>query len=234
MSLIFVSLSWLSYGQVGYGPELGIGISTLKFAPPTYPILYTSASVSPVISGKIGGMTDVPLNKNIYFQAGISFSRKGAVKSFSYNHNDSFNESVNQTLYISYFDLPLSVVYKTGMQGKGRFIAGIGATPSYIIGGHYKLQDIGHFNDTLFSFNENDKIVTGSTLSAFDIGVNLSAGYEFPTGLFFRLYGTFGINDIGIQTEIDKNRMWGISGGYILGKGRNINKDPDNLIDKTP
>ena len=176
---------------------------------------------------------DLPLNKHIYFQAGLSFSRKGAVKSFSYYKNDSFNETVRQTLNISYFDLPLSVMYKSGIQGKGRFIIGIGATPSYIIGGRNKLQDHQVYRDTLTNTNDNLKISVGKTVSGFDIGVNLTAGYELPTGLFFRVYYTAGVNDIGIGTEIDKNRMWGIAAGYLFGKGRNINKETDDLIDKS-
>jgi len=68
----------------------------------------------------------------------------------------------------------------------------------------------------------------------FDIGLNLTAGYELATGLFFRAYYTTGVTDIGLGTEVDKNRVWGAGAGYIFGKGRNINKETDDLIDKTP
>ena len=82
--LIYLSFVFTSFihAQVGYGPELGIGMSTTRFAPPTYPIPYTSASVSPVLSGRVGGLIDIPLNKHTYFQAGLYLSRKGAVRSF--------------------------------------------------------------------------------------------------------------------------------------------------------
>ena len=219
-------------GQVGFGPEIGVGVSTVKFAPPTYPILYTSASVANIFSYKVGGLIDVPLDKHTYFQSGIYFSRKGAVRSFSYYRNDSFNEYVHQDLYINYFLLPLSVLYKTGFQGKGRFIFGLGAAPAYVIGGRSKLQDRQVYNDTLTNTSNNDKIVRGETIHGFDIGVTLSAGYELPTGLFFRTYYTGGVSDIGMNTEVIKNRVWGISAGYFFGKGRNINKE-DNLSDKT-
>ncbi len=230
---LFISSFSSVYGQVGYGPEIGVGMSTMHFAPPTAPILYTSASVSSIFSGKIGGLIDVALNKHAYFQAGLNFSRKGATRDFSYYKNDSFNEQVHQTLILNYFDLPLSVVYKSGMQGKGRFIVGIGATPSYIVGGSNKLRDHQVFRDTLTNTNDNLKIAVGQTVGGFDIGVNLSAGYELPTGLFLRAYYTVGVNDIGTGTEIDKNRMWGIAAGYIFGKGRNIRKETDDLIDKS-
>jgi hypothetical protein len=206
----------------------------MKFAPPTAPILYTAASTGALASGKLGAFMDMPLNKHIYFQAGLFVSRKGAVRSFSYYTSDSFNESIHQTLSIYYTDVPLSVVYKSGMQGKGRFIAGIGATLSYVIGGKNKLNDYQVYKDTVYSSNTDGKIIPGTDIRGFDIGMSLSAGYELPSGLLFRAYYTLGVSDIGLGTEVDKNRIWGISAGYFLGKKRNINKEADDLIDKTP
>jgi hypothetical protein len=221
------------YAQFGFGPEIGVGMSSMHFAPTTYPILYTSASVSPIFSGKAGGLIDLPLNKHIYFQAGLSFSREGAVRSFSYYTNDSNHESVHQTLHISYIDLPASVVYKSGMQGKGRFTAGLGVTASYIIGGRNLLQDSLMHAGVPTNTNDNLKISVGNTINGFDLGLNASAGYELPTGLFFRAYYMVGVSDIGVGTEVDKIRMWGIAAGYFLGKGRNINKEANELIDKS-
>jgi Outer membrane protein beta-barrel domain len=217
--------------QVGWGPELGIGQSSYKFAPSTYPIDYTSASKSSVISGKLGLMVDAPLARHIYFQAAAELAIKGGQKDFSYYQSDSFNESVRQTLNSYYAQVPLSVCYKTGMQGKGRFIAALGAVPSYLLGGQNHLKDASVFNDTASNSNGTYPIKAGRTIHAFDIGVMVSAGYEMPTGLFFRAYYLAGVNDIGIGSELDKNRMWGISVGYLLGKGRNINKEADDLID---
>jgi outer membrane protein with beta-barrel domain len=221
----------LSQAQIGFGPEIGAGIATMKFAPRLDPVTYTSASVNPIFGGKIGGVVDFPLNRQIYFQAGISLSREGAVRAFSYYHNDSFNEAVNQTLYINYANLPLTVLYKSGMQGKGRFIAGVGATLSYIIGGQNKLQDHQVFNDTPSNTNGTYKISGSNTVAGLNVGVNLCAGYELSTGLFFRAYYNVGVKDLGLGTEIDKTRSLGVSAGYFFGKGRDINKEKDDLID---
>ena len=217
--------------QVGFGPEVGVGMSTMHFAPP---LGFTSADVATMAGGKVGGLVDLPLNKHLYFQAGLSVSSKGAVRAFSYYTNDSFNESVNQTLHIYYAELPVNLIFKSGHQGRGRFIGGIGATPSYIIGGKNKLHDNFDSSGIRTITDDDIKIVTGKTIKGFDIGLNLAAGYELPTGLFFRLYYTIGISDIGPGTEVDKNRMWGISAGYLFGKGRNVNKEASDLIDKTP
>jgi hypothetical protein len=231
--LLLVVFACTGFSQIGFGPEAGIGMSSMRFAPLLQPVDYTAASTGAIASGKIGALMDVPLNRHIYFQTGLYFSRRGAVRDFSYYQNDSFNATVHQELDIYYFDLPLNVLYKSGEQGMGRFIAGIGATPSYIIGGKNKLQEHQVFNDTLSNSNGVYPVSIGNTIKGFDIGVNLLAGYELSTGLFFRAYYTIGVSDIGLGTEIDKNRIWGISAGYIFGKGRNVKKDADDLIDKT-
>jgi hypothetical protein len=219
-----------AFAQPGYGPEIGIGLSSMHFAPAAG---FTSASGSPIASGRIGGIADFGLNRHFYLQAGLFLSRKGQTRDFSFYTNDSLNESVHQTLTINYLDIPVNLFYKTGFQGKGRFFFGLGVTPSYIIGGENKFQAKGVSAGTPFVINHDSKIVAGNPVAMFDIGMNLSAGYELATGLFFRAYYTSGVKDIGLGGEVDKNRMWGISAGYIFGKGRNINKEADELIDKT-
>ncbi|MFI5196585.1 MAG: porin family protein [Chitinophagales bacterium] len=216
--------------QPGFGPEVGIGMSSMHFAPA---IGFTSASGSSIFSARIGSIADFSLNKKIYFQPGIFLSRRGQSREFSFYTSDSLNVSVQQTLTINYIDVPVNVIYKTGMQGKGRIIFGLGVTPSYIIGGRNKRYSHGAINDTPFTNNFNRQIVYRDPVAMFDFGVNIITGYELPTGLFFRAYYTAGMRDIGLSGEIDKNRIWGISAGYIFGKGRNINNEVDDLIDKS-
>ena len=121
-----------SYAQIGYGPEGGIGMSNMRFAPPVYPILYTQSKRQPILGWKIGGTVDIPMHHNIYLQSGLYLEHKGGVRDFSYYTNDSFNESVHQELHLNYLEAPLNVVFKSGFQGKGRFFGGLGATFSYI------------------------------------------------------------------------------------------------------
>ena len=229
--VVFFFIGIPLYAQLGYGPEIGIGMSRMDFAPPVYPIDYTQASASPVASGKVGGLVDFSLSKHFYAQVGISLAREGVVRSFSYYLSDSFNEYVHQTLYLNYFQVPANILFKTGTQGKGRFIFAVGANPSYLIGGRNKLNDKQVFKGVGTDTTSNTLV--NSVLNRFDIGINLSAGYELRTGLYFRAYYTDGVNDLSLNSEIDKNRMWGIAAGYIFGKNRNANKDDEDLIDKT-
>ena len=227
----YAQIGTAGVGGIGYGPEIGIGTSYMHFQPDQ---LYTSASSSFIYSGKIGGVVDISLNNKFYLQTGLAISRKGNTRTFAYTQSDSFNEAITQTLTIGYIDLPFNVIYKTGIQGIGRFFMGIGVVPSYIFAGNNKLHAAGVYNGSKYDTSMLTRITPGKPINGFDIGVNLTAGYELSTGLFFKAYYTAGINDIGLGGEVDKNRVWGIATGYIFGKGRNINKETDDLIDKSP
>lgn len=220
-----------SLAQVGFGIEGGMGMATMRFAPSLYPIRYTSGEASAIVGYKVGAFIDVPMQKRIYFQTGLFFARKGAEKKFGYYFNDSFNTSVNQGVYLHYIDLPIQVLFKSGQQGKGRFTLGLGANLAYAVGGHSDIKEHLVYNDTPYVLTDYSNVRDGNVVRNFEIGVHLTAGYELPTGLFVRGYYTAGITDIGLDSEILKNRALGLSVGFIFGKGRNINKETD-LIDK--
>lgn len=217
-----------SHAQLGFGPEIGVGGSNMKFAPNS---AFTSSGTTGMASARIGGMIDVPFSKDIYFQSGLSLSHKGHSRHYSFSVSDSLNDYEHRSLSLNYIDLPLTIVFKSRSQGKGRAFFGIGATMSYLLGGTNKLDAHGRYNDTAFTINSQSS--PDAILRKFDIGVNLSAGYELPTGLYFKVFYLGGVKDLGLTSEIDKNRMWGIGTGYIFGKGRNVNKDTEGLIDKS-
>jgi hypothetical protein len=227
--IVLLLLPGFIHAQIGFGPEIGIGVSTMRFAPD---LRFTSANHSAIFSYRVGGLVDVKFTSRIYFQAGIAFSHKGQYREFSFYSSDTLNAAAKQTLTLNYAEAPLAVLYKTGAQGRGRVILGVGATPAYIIGGRNKLHLYGADSGRQFDNKTNNPVTSDKPVAMFDIGITLTAGYELPTGLFFRGYYTAGTKDIGLGTEIDKNRAYGIAAGYIFGKGRNINKEVGDLIDK--
>lgn len=126
--------------------------------------------------------------------------------------------------------MPLNIVFKTSEQGKGRLCIGAGAMLSYLISGDVKGTSAVKIRDTLYSNNISAN--PGDLLRKFDIGASFFGAYEFPTGLYLKAYYVSGVKDIGTLTEISKNRVWGLSIGYMFGKDRNVNKDKEGLIDK--
>ena len=218
-----------TYAQLGFGPEISLGSSNMRFVPNS---AFTSSSTSSIFSYKVGGVIDAPFSKHIYFQSGLAISHKGGNRNYSFYVGDSLNDYESRSLVLNYIDLPLTVVYKTRSQGKGRAILGMGATMSYLMGGSNTFNAHGSYNDTLFT--KYAKTAPDQLLRKFDIGATFFIGYEMSTGLYFKLYYTSGVKDISlIPSEVSKNKMWGISAGFMFGKGRNINKDSEGLIDKS-
>jgi hypothetical protein len=215
--------------QIGYGPEVAIGLSNMRFAPD---MAFTEASKSSAFSFRIGGVADIPLNRKIYFQSGLLLSKKGHQRSFAFYVSDSLNESVDQTLTLYYVELPLNLCFKTQSQGKGRFTLGAGATLSNLAFGRNVLNASGASSGVPYTTHIDEPVSDGKPLSAFDASVNAFMGYELPNGLAFKAYYTSGLNDLGLGTEIDKNRIGGIAATWYFGKGRSINQEKNDLIEK--
>ncbi len=226
--LIAVFICTNVHAQLGYGPEVSLGSSSMHFVPNS---AFTSSSTSGIFSYRLGGVIDAPFTKHLYFQSGLSFSHKGGDRNYSFYVSDSLNDAESRSLVLNYIDLPLTIVYKTRSQGKGRAILGMGATMSYLIGGTSTLNAHGAYNDTAFTVHS--KTTPDQILRKFDIGANFFIGYELPTGLYFKVYYLSGVKDLGLTSEVSKNKMWGISAGFMFGKGRNVNKDAEGLIDKS-
>ena len=228
--LLIVFAGSPAMAQLGYGPELGIGMSNMLFKPDN---VFTSSSTSSIFSGRVGAMMDVGFTQHVYFQSGLFLSRKGQKRSYSFYYNDSVHDAEQQTLYLHYLDLPLNIVFKSGAQGKKRLCLGVGATVSYLAWGKNIQQATGSAAGEPYDVHTNEVFKEGTVIRSFDIGVSVFAAFEMPTGLFLKAYFNSGVKDLGFHSEIDKNRMWGIGVGYIMGKGRNINKDTEGLIDKS-
>ena len=217
-------------GQTGYGPEVQIGMARMHFQPN---ILYTAAQSHYTPAYGIGGNIDYPVTGKVYLQAGLLVSRKGDDRTFSYATNDSFHESVTQKLGMAYAELPLGVTLKTGTQGRGRCLFTMGLKPGYVIYGTNKIHVAGVYAGASYDTSTNTRITNGNPVYSFDMALILSAGYELPTGWYFRFTYAPGINDIGLGGEVDKNRTLYLSCGRIFGKNRDIRKEEDDLIDHT-
>jgi hypothetical protein len=225
--LLFVLFYTLSSAQVVFVPEIGAGLSGFLFSPQSYPV-YTAASVTPEFSLKVGGFVELPLSKHFYFQPGLFLSFKGAETAFSSYTSAGNYDSVKETFKTNYLEVPVNLFYKTRVRGKGRFIFGIGFVPSYMFGGQDQFQERGKYAGRQTNTNETYVMMPGQIFHAFDLGISSSGGYELPIGLFFRLYSNIGLSNIGFGDELYKNRMWGISVGYVFAtrkqKSRHVEK----------
>lgn len=215
--------------QPGFGPEAGLGVAYMHFVPR---MPYVTSTRSPVFSGRIGGTADLALHKHIYFQPGLFASLKGDSRSYSFYYTDSTNETIHDKVALGYLDAPINIVYKTGVQGAGRFFFGVGVTFSYLITGSINRGYQGRINGVAENYSQAWHI-NDSDFRRFDVGVSVTTGYELPNGLYFRAYFISGSNNAGTSGEVDKNRIAGAGAGYFFGKRRStIKKEDDDLIAK--
>ena len=205
--------------QVGYAPEVGVNFSNMKFEP-IYG--FTSASTSGLVGPRFGGIVDLDMGPHIYLQPGAFFSSKGATRNFSYSYKDTA-QTVNETLRLNYIEVPINVLFKTGLQGDARFFFGLGIDLEYVVGGSDKLHDFGNNGVDSFNLNQTSKVAGQGLVANFDIGLNFTLGYELPSGFYVRGYYTLGVSDISLYSDMgesDKNYAAGASIGYFFGKNR--------------
>lgn len=229
--LLGLMCSSASQAQLAFGLEGGIGASSMYFAPA---VGFTNASQTPITSWKVGEVADIQLNNNIFVQTGASLLQKGQSRKFSFYTSDSLNVAEDQDLKLLYAEIPINIVFKTGHLGTERFFFGIGANFGYLIGGKFKYHSYGSAYGVPFDTTATDRAQDKDPVRAFEMGLNLNGGYELPSGLLFRLYYTLGISDVGMGTEIDKNRNWGFSVGYLFGKRKALRHETQDLIDSSP
>lgn len=214
--------------QTGWGLEAGGGIATMKFVPP-WPFMLNSSSSVPAY--RIGGVAEAAFTTRMFFQTGLYLAAKGHDRNTSYWASDSLNETSTQKLRLNYAEVPLHMMFKTGVPGRGRACVGAGVTFSYLLWGKYTVNATGKYNDTPYVVNVTIPTEKDEPLRSLDVSASFFAGYELRQGIFIRAFGTVGIKDLGTGNDINKNRMWGLSAGYMINNGKKYKKEKDDLIE---
>ena len=121
----------------------------------------------------------LPVGKTFQLQPGLNFVQKGGKS----EQNDSLYGSLNTTIILNYFEIPLNFVYRPNKKLQGFFIGG-GPAVSAGLGG--KAKETAHFGNgqssttlTAISFggSEDDEF------RLFEFSLNGVAGYSFNNGL---------------------------------------------------
>ncbi|MFY8004217.1 MAG: porin family protein [Chitinophagaceae bacterium] len=195
--LLICTVAFLSVAnaQVKFGVRAGAnlaGISTNDSELKDEAKTYTSFH--------FGVIMEHQLSKSFSFQPQVTFNKKGTKLAHG-DHEDvmSFNS----------LDLTTNFLYKN----KGFFV-GAGPNFGYNLSGKVAAHHDGE--------HEEDKIVFGSAAGEFrrfDVGVNVTAGYETKGGLLFSVNYLKGITNLSnISSSTFRNNVLGISVGYFFSK----------------
>ncbi len=155
-----------------------------------------------------GLVSDIGLSDHFSVAPALRYSMKGGEFDWEYNNGPIVVEK-NDKLTFHYIELPVNIVYKTGMEGSGRFLIGAGPYVAYMVnaqnkwytkteavqengGGVIETEDKGA--QRLSVGNEADDVVKG-----FDWGAQAFVGYQFPMGAFVKVG-----SQLGFQNTVPK------------------------------
>jgi hypothetical protein len=158
----------------------------------------------------LGLVADFAISERFSIQPHLLYVNKGS----AIEHEDHTDYAVMQSI-----DIPINFLYKAASSG-GTFFVGGGPNLGFNLSGMLKSDEEG-----------DEKIEIGSEvgqLKGFDFGLNLLAGYELKSGLFFSANYTPGITNLAnVPSGVDysaRSNYFGVSIGYFFGSKASAKK----------
>lgn len=229
--ILLILSSTFSFAQVNIkiGAEAGASETLLRYKNSASE---SNASPSARITApgvRAGGIVDISLTKHFYLQPGLFYAWNN-----SRTEPDAFGD--NGTKYQAFtkysthnIQIPVYALYKSSVEGMGRFMIGAGPYIGYAFSGRvkergYTFQPIGTrlIVETLGT-NRSMNIGTDKATDEYkplDYGAVAMMGYESNVGLYFRGHFNYGLANLmpgGDSDHSIKNWGFGISIGYFLG-----------------
>lgn len=168
----------------------------------------------------VGIMAEAPIAPQFFFQPGLLFSTKGAK-----SEDEALGQTITNKVSLGYLEVPLNLLFKP-LLGNGHLILAFGPYVGFGLTGNSTLEVGGNETDIDVKFqksvDESDPIDV-YYFKRLDAGANLSAGYEFASGLSFQMNTQLGLLDIspeyqGVEDETKWNNTgFGLSLGYRFG-----------------
>jgi hypothetical protein len=225
--IALTTLSAMGFAQypLKLGPEIGATYNTLN-----QKINGTKRETNYQFGFRFGGVVDYSFTDNLFLQPGLSLSVNNGTESYGeryyYSGSGLPSSEHDRRIYnITYLQAPVYFLYKTGKEyDDHKFFVGAGPSFNFAVGGRYRQEFTDYLNgkpriaryDYSLPIGNNSK---DDRIRLFDLSANLTAGYEAPFGLFFRLYYGFGLFNVapgGGSTNVFRNSGGGISIGYLF------------------
>lgn len=197
MSAIIISCTTVKAQQVSFGVKAGIQQNTFNLK------LKDGSNWSrQSLLGTgfhVGGIAGISLNEQFSIQPQLLFNLK----------TTAMNSEMK--LKMMAIDLPVNFLYKNN-----GFFAGLGPNFSYGL----SAKSSGDSEQDLYKKYSDEDEAEASMLKRFELGANLTMGYQFGNGLIISANYTQGLSNIaGAETEHTKysTRLLGLSVGYMIG-----------------
>ena len=198
---IFIYLSCTyAFGQLRI--HAGYNASSIRLSSEVYAGFMgrLNEEIKPLGGFQAGATYEISLSGVISVEPGLFYSSKG----YRNEPTEEYYDKRKLTLY--YLDVPIHLKYKMVL-GKTTLFAGFGPYFSFGLSGQMNIDG-----------NRYDKEFEDLGLKRFDGGLSFTTGLEygkFQAGAYYQL-GLVNLNDYDVLYR--KNRVFGLSLGYRLGK----------------
>lgn len=192
------------------GPEVGLSFNKMTYSGSG------TAGLSPTISSitgfRAGITTDIGIGP-IAVQPGIFYSAKGGTQAADFL---GF-ATITLKNKVNYLEVPVWIQYKQKL-GPGKAFIGLGPSVAMALNGKST------FSGTVLgtSADSTYDITFGSDstdMKKLDYAVNFNIGYQLSMGVFVRFFYSLGLANLSNDPAFDtKNRSFGVSVGYLIGK----------------
>jgi len=199
--------------QISFAPEIGLNMATMSMKVNDLSSGSFTYATGPKAGLAIGGVADMGITENIYFQPGFFYVMNGVKLTAGY-------ETAGGVWNINTLAIPLNFEYKTGETGGNRFFIGTGPYIGYNISASYKYDD----NTTYGYYASSGNLKIGNSAGKYnikplDLGWGINTGYLLANGFYLRLryqMGFTNLNPYSDKYDIYKSSAYGITIGYLI------------------
>lgn len=230
--LSITGLSSITNAQIRIGPEAG-----MNFGMQNQENIQGSASTrnSTLKIGALAGVNiDIKILRKCYVQTGLLYvydnikfkNEAGGIPEVFGNPKEEINDDIH-TLRI-----PLYIMYKSGYDGSGRFMAGVGPYVGYAFIANRNIsmptvikndngEAVGYYRAKTNYELELGNDPVKDYMKNWDFGLNACIGYESNVGMFFRGNFNYGLQNLlpgSPSGNYLRNWGFGVSIGFNIGK----------------
>ncbi|MBC8111373.1 MAG: PorT family protein [Verrucomicrobia bacterium] len=233
--LFFSAISGTLFGQIKYGPKIGINLSGANLSSPS-PTENTNVSSTATLrtSYCLGAMAEARVGDAFAVQLSLMISNKGynfievLESKTEFGNNSSAQTALLKSSVVTnrgtrnllYLDIPVAFVYKKDL-GIGKVFGGLGGYFSYNIWGVTKEKNTyvvgSSFDLSLSSLNGTYDLTVANELSRTDFGGFLTAGLEFDERTQVAVNYNLGLSDTNPGLAKVYNRTVSITVTYLFG-----------------
>lgn len=203
--------------QISIAPEVGVNLANASVSTNFFGSNDIDTKMKPGL--KAGALLDIPVVGGLFVQPGAFFSMKGYKASSSVTVLGITTEVEGSTA-LNYLEVPVNLGYRYAIGNAGSIFVTAGPYLGYAFSGKMKSKTTVNGST---SGEAEDDVEFGSEdteMKPLDFGLNFSAGYQLPMGLYFRAQYGLGLSELSNTSLASyKNRVLAFSVGYAIPLG---------------